>query len=424
MTSSYRRHAAQTASLWHGRLKDASTPKRLNLIYLANEVVQQSRARNKSDFLTAFEPLISDATAMAYKGASRDVQNKLTRVVEVWRQRNIFNTNIQDAIEQRLEELDRARSGKGAGLGSSKLGGNLFGGAGGIPSALEPVAKSQTKLSKADSSTKPALNRANEEYDRLTDPSTPVPSAPIRAAQLNRLMKNLAEAQGAVETSLIARRELLAGLETLIETNRAKLASEEQTFDEMKRKWDETDLKRKEVEDAIMLGASASDSPAMSSSQGQNGRHEMQAPETEGFTPPPPEVESFASPPAHPEVLDVTHSASMNGVEGSSGPAVDPTAGYDDVLDGKPDSGQLTLSAAPQPRVFQDPAGMADDFLASLTLPGPESGVTRHTSSSQASDPRLKRRKLNHGDEALDDQIFGNGVGGVDEEGINALLGS
>jgi len=67
------------------------------------EVAQQSKARKKDDFLIAFSPVIAEATATAYKGATNEVQSKLKRVVEVWRQRQIFEIPIQDAIEARIE---------------------------------------------------------------------------------------------------------------------------------------------------------------------------------------------------------------------------------------------------------------------------------------------------------------------------------
>lgn len=67
------------------------------------EVAQQSKARRKDDFLIAFSPVIAEATATAYKGATNEVQQKLRRVVEVWRQRQIFETPIQEAIEGRID---------------------------------------------------------------------------------------------------------------------------------------------------------------------------------------------------------------------------------------------------------------------------------------------------------------------------------
>jgi hypothetical protein len=69
------------------------------------EVAQQSKARRKDDFLIAFSPIIAEATATAYKGATNEVQQKLRRVVEVWRQRQIFETPIQEAIEVRIDGM-------------------------------------------------------------------------------------------------------------------------------------------------------------------------------------------------------------------------------------------------------------------------------------------------------------------------------
>ena len=82
--------------------------------------MQQSKARRKNDFLVAFSPvrslkstshgqknpdvvqIITEATAVAYRGATNEVQQKLRRVVEVWRQRQIFELPIQEAMESRI----------------------------------------------------------------------------------------------------------------------------------------------------------------------------------------------------------------------------------------------------------------------------------------------------------------------------------
>ena len=69
------------------------------------EVAQQSKARRKDDFLIAFSPVIAEATATAYKGATNEVQQKLRRVVEVWRARQIFEVPIQEAIEARIDGM-------------------------------------------------------------------------------------------------------------------------------------------------------------------------------------------------------------------------------------------------------------------------------------------------------------------------------
>lgn len=233
--SSARRHADRTAALWLNRLQDSSTSKRLNLVYLANEVVQQSRARSKTDFLIAFEPLIGEATALAYKNASVEIQNKIRRVVEVWRARTIFDPKIQDALEKRLDEIDKTRGAqKGIG-GGAKLGGSLFGGgsAGGVPSELEPLSKSQTALTKAETSARGVVATANSEHAKLTDPNTPLPSPPVHAAKLAAMMKALASAHSAMENSIKARTELIANLEQLLQTHRTSLTTDQATASDL-----------------------------------------------------------------------------------------------------------------------------------------------------------------------------------------------
>ena len=407
----HRRHAARTAALWLARLQDATMPKRLNLIYLANEVVQQSRARGKQDFMLAFEPIISEGTALAYKGASQDVQGKLRRVVEVWRQRGIFGRGVMEGVEQRLAEVDKQRSGKTG--GGARLGGSLFGGGanGSVPSELEEVSKSLAGLTKAEVLATPAVNTANAEYTKITDPNTTLPTPPVYAARLSAVMKELATAQGAVEASIKARQELLSGLEKLVESNRTKLLAEEATFAEISTRKDGIESKKREVEDGIMRGLSAPSTPGLASSEftdqpngGSNGHQsslEPERPEAEGFTPPPPDVESF-TPPAEDSVMP------------------------DEEL---PLEQPFALSEPPPAQ--ESAAAAAQDFLSNLNLPA----TTNHASSEPTNtssedthasgDPRLKRRKMSHKSNSdTEEDIFGSSGGaGVDEDGITAMLG-
>src|SRR3569833_204878 len=87
------------------------------------EVTQQSKARNKDDFIVALSPVIADAMATAYKGAPADVQNKLRKVVLVWKERSILEAPIQAAVEARIEgtyptphENNRERAGSDASM--------------------------------------------------------------------------------------------------------------------------------------------------------------------------------------------------------------------------------------------------------------------------------------------------------------------
>ncbi|KJK65435.1 RNA polymerase II-binding domain protein [Aspergillus parasiticus SU-1] len=297
----HRRHAERTAQLWLQKLRDSPAPKRLNLIYLANEVAQQSRARRKEDFLIAFSPvsstanvtgmevnimkIIAEATATAYKGASNDIQQKLRRVVEVWRQRAIFEPPIQDAVEARIDEIDKSRS-----IGKKPpLGGSLFSSSSGsTPSELQPLVPLQVALSKATVASGASTTTANAEYDKMHDPSTPLPTPPVHAARLSQLLKALANAESSVSEVIKSRIALIDGLEKLLETNRSALAKEQSLATQLSERRSETEAKKREVEDGIMRGLSAENSPTVH--LGESEGEPVARPEVEALTPPPVEA--------------------------------------------------------------------------------------------------------------------------------------
>jgi regulator of Ty1 transposition protein 103 len=103
-------------------MRESSPGKKLVLIYLANgewlwptrqdsklivvtEITQTSKMRKKEEFLRAFEPILAEATQAAYKGSPAETQNKIRRVVEVWRQRQIFSLPTQQEVEKRINGM-------------------------------------------------------------------------------------------------------------------------------------------------------------------------------------------------------------------------------------------------------------------------------------------------------------------------------
>ncbi len=83
----------------------------------------------------------------------------------------------------------------------------------------------------------------------------------MHAARLSALLKSLASAEGAVSESIKARRALIAGLEKILETNKAALAGEETQHAKFSSRKGIIEAKKREVEDGIMRGLSAESSP-------------------------------------------------------------------------------------------------------------------------------------------------------------------
>ncbi|KAL2025124.1 hypothetical protein VTK56DRAFT_126 [Thermocarpiscus australiensis] len=279
----HRRHASQTVHLWLTKLRDLPSAKRLNMIYLANEVTQQSKARHKDDFLNAFSPFIADATAVAYKGASADIQAKLRRVVDVWKERSIFDREILQDLDAKLAEIDRTRP--AANVGS--FGSSMFSSGSGIPPELAPLIAPQQAVAKSLQPMKTALNAANAEYEKLADSTSGATALPVQAARLNGLLKSLANAEGAVTECIRARRELIRGLEKILATNRETLDAEEKQMMELSGRRTEVEQKKQAVELAIISGL-----PSSSPEQSPGDRTSMSPvpepdrPQVEALTPP------------------------------------------------------------------------------------------------------------------------------------------
>ena len=264
------------------------------------EVAQQSKARRKEDFVDAFAPVIAEAVASAYKGATSDVQNKLRRVIDVWKDRSIFAAPIQEAIEARIlgepyrtilhqtfvanmlsTELDKAR-----GAPKTSFGGSIFSSSSSIPSELTGLVAPQQNVTKLILSTKAAVNSADQEYNKNTDPQQQIPSAPVYAARLNGLLKTLANAEGAVAQCVKARKELIGALEKLLGENKTALATEEEQLSTLVTRKSTIEQKKQDVEFAIMRGLSDSDQSPHEGGASASPPPEPDRPEVEALTPP------------------------------------------------------------------------------------------------------------------------------------------
>lgn len=185
-------------------------------------------------------------------------------------------------------EIDKTRSTARSGA----FGGSIFGGSGGgqsIPSELRDLVTPQQNVSKQLLPVKSSLSTANAEYDKLSDPRNPLPAPPVYAAKLSGLLKHLATAENAVAESVKARKELVAALEKILDTNRAALEADEAQHKQLVARRAEIDSKRQEVELEIIRGMAPEEAPRDGpplSPGGINDFSEPDRPEMEALTPP------------------------------------------------------------------------------------------------------------------------------------------
>lgn len=303
--------------------------------------------------------------------------------------------------------MDRGRSsGKKPGLGGSLFSSS----AGSAPPEIQPLASLQTNITKAGLKAIPAVNNANTEYEKVTNPSEPIPKLPVQASRLSALLKSLSTAEGAVAESIKARQALIEGLQKLIKTNSETLVKEENQKDELGQRKNEVESKRRAVEDDIMRG--------MSSEPQADPGPEPPRPEIEGLTPPP--VESLTptgTPPPEPVYVSTT--------------------GADVIEEQEPTHEELP-PPGPPPVIPQDPrllarstSGGAIAAAEAANAAVPALSRTRTADAMNANgngvhfeDPRpvAKRRKMSGKEEDDFAGFLGDGGDGIDDD-VAEMLG-
>lgn len=185
-------------------------------------------------------------------------------------------------ILTRCPELDKSRGSAKPGFGGSPFGSSSSS----IPPEFTPLISAHQSASKLSIPLKATISAANKEYEKQTDSSTPVPSAPVYAARLNGLIKTLANAESAVAECVKAREGLVTGLEKLLEAQRAALDEDKQSLVDIQTRKIEIEDKKQQVEVAIMQALGPSENG--SGVEGTSGATaEPDRPEMEALTPPP-----------------------------------------------------------------------------------------------------------------------------------------
>ncbi|KAL9622863.1 MAG: hypothetical protein Q9160_002789 [Pyrenula sp. 1 TL-2023] len=373
----------------------------------ANQIVQNSRARRKDDFPNAFSPIIAEAAQVAYKDGTTEIQQKIRRVIEVWRARQVFDPSVQEAIESRVDEIDRNRSANRRPL----MGGSLFssGAPGSLPTEIQPLAPLQIALSKASLSSKSALSTAETDYTKLHDPNMTLPSPPVHAARLSALLKSLANAESSLAETIKSRSTLIDSLAKILDDNRAALAKEQSEHATIRERQSATDAKKREVEDGIMRAYSADNisptsdnaSPFAGDNAGRRSSSldmrggadsvDPERPEVEALTPPPPRS------PLTPPLAPVPDATTDSFVEATTAAATIPDPEPTEDADVSNLLASMTNANAPPPLSSSTPipavAGGSDGSADFTTAFIADPRITARANGTTAS-PATKKRKV------------------------------
>lgn len=148
LLSQYRDSDA-VAETWTRYVTQKKLPdrKRLLAVYLVNHVVQQGRSQGIEQFQNSFANVLIDTLPVVYSHFPPELQDKLKRVVNIWKQRKVFNPASLQQIEMNLNKAIAANPSSST-LGSKSNGSGINKRATSIPPNVQPIASLYQKLNK------------------------------------------------------------------------------------------------------------------------------------------------------------------------------------------------------------------------------------------------------------------------------------
>ena len=109
----HHRHSREIAELWSQYslgLGDGSSLKKLSLLYLCNDVVQQARHKRKPDFILEFSKVLPGALNKIYHTLEPHIKAKVDRLLKVWSERQVFSSTD---IKEMVKAIDLSKYSKG-----------------------------------------------------------------------------------------------------------------------------------------------------------------------------------------------------------------------------------------------------------------------------------------------------------------------
>lgn len=106
----HHRHAHDLCRIWgEYTLKTQKLAKKLSLLYLCNDVVQEARHKRKPEFAAEFAAILPATILAVYPTLDGAIRPKVERLIGVWEQRNIFAAKDIRAMRAGVEQAKTGR---------------------------------------------------------------------------------------------------------------------------------------------------------------------------------------------------------------------------------------------------------------------------------------------------------------------------
>ncbi|KAG7348057.1 RNA polymerase II-binding domain containing protein [Nitzschia inconspicua] len=120
MMKHYDKSAGVAVTEWRNALQQAREEQYLPLLYVANEVLQNSKRNRGNKFLEAFSPTLGQSLIYLCQRSSASTVDKIRRTVKIWGERHVFSVRFVNELLKGLEPYRKGGNTKASPLTNSQ----------------------------------------------------------------------------------------------------------------------------------------------------------------------------------------------------------------------------------------------------------------------------------------------------------------
>ncbi|XP_029910866.1 regulation of nuclear pre-mRNA domain-containing protein 1B [Myripristis murdjan] len=104
----HRKHSALIVKVWHRELKKAKSNRKLTFLYLANDVIQNSKKKGP-EFTKDFESVLVDACSHVAREADESCKKHMERLLNIWKERSLYRNDFIQQLKLAIEDSNSPR---------------------------------------------------------------------------------------------------------------------------------------------------------------------------------------------------------------------------------------------------------------------------------------------------------------------------
>ncbi|XP_054630112.1 regulation of nuclear pre-mRNA domain-containing protein 1B isoform X2 [Dunckerocampus dactyliophorus] len=104
----HRKHSGLIVKVWHRELKKAKTSRKLTFLYLANDVIQNSKKKGP-EFTKDFETVLVDACSHVASEVDESCKKHMERLLNIWKERSLYRSDFIQQLKLAIEDSNSPR---------------------------------------------------------------------------------------------------------------------------------------------------------------------------------------------------------------------------------------------------------------------------------------------------------------------------